>query len=57
MLMYNVIEHSDDYPQTSWGVWQYHKDIPNDNIPNSDLFKFKARITGTTLPNSNTTSV
>ena len=27
-------------------LWPYHKDIANDNIVNSESFKFKARITG-----------
>ena len=28
MLMYNLIEYSDNYPKTSGSLWQYCKDIP-----------------------------
>ena len=29
MPMYNLIEYSDSYSQTSASLWQYHKDEPN----------------------------
>ena len=48
MPMYNLIECSDKYAKTSGSLWQYHKDIPNDNIANSKSLKFKARKTGRT---------
>ena len=28
MLMYNLIEYSDDYSKTSGSLWQYCKEIP-----------------------------
>ena len=28
MLMYNLIEYSDNYSKTSGSLWQYCKDIP-----------------------------
>ena len=58
MLMYNLIEYSDNYSKTSGSLWQYCKDIPGLNNNGdivvfnganaTDLFKFKAKITGQT---------
>ena len=31
MPMYNLIEYSDNYSKISGSLWQYYKDIPNDN--------------------------
>ena len=31
MPMYNLIEYSDNYSQTSGSLWQYYKDEPNNN--------------------------
>ena len=45
MPMYNLIEYSDNYSETSGSLWQYYKDDPN-NIENSELFKYKIKITG-----------
>ena len=56
--MYNLIEYSDNYSETSGSLWQYCKDIPTENnndtivdfnganVTNS--FNFKAKITGQT---------
>ena len=58
MLMYNLIEYSDNYSKTSGSLWQYCKEIPavnNDgdivdfNGANAtDSFNFKTKITGQT---------
>ena len=58
MLMYNVLEYSDNYSETSGSLWQYCKDIPavNNNFDivdfdganATDSFNFKAKITGQT---------
>ena len=32
MLMYNLIEYSDNYSKTSGSLWKYYKDDPNDNM-------------------------
>ena len=58
MLMYNLIEYSDNYAKSTGSLWQYCKDIPardaNDEIIAfdtnnlTDSFKFKAKITGKT---------
>ena len=41
MPMYNLIEYSENYSKTSGGLWQYHRDDPNDIIANSESFKCK----------------
>ena len=45
--MYNLIEYSNNYSKTSGSLWQYYKDDPNNNIENSELFKYKIKITNT----------
>ena len=59
MSMYNLIEYSDNYSETSGSLWQYCKDIPaldnnNNAIVNftdnilTDSFNFKVKIIGQT---------
>ena len=58
MTMHNLIEYSNNYSETSWGLWQYCKDIPavdgdgdivDFNGANAtDSFNFKTKITGQT---------
>ena len=57
MPMYNLIEYSDNYAKTTGGLWQYFRDEPNDNLANSESFKFKVKITGKTPNNDNETDV
>ena len=57
MPMYNLIEYSDNYSKTSGCLWQYYKDIPNDNLARSESFKYKAKLTGKTPNNRNTKDV
>ena len=57
MPMYNLIEYSDNYSETSGSLWQYYKDIPNNNLANSESFKFKVKITGKTPATGNTKDV
>ena len=57
MPMYNLIEYSDNYSKTSGSLWQYYKDDPNDNITDSESFKFKVKITGKTPDDVNTKHV
>ena len=40
MRMYNLIEYSDNYSETSGSVWRYYKDDPSVNVENSEWFKF-----------------
>ena len=57
MPMYNVIEYSDNYSKNSGSLWQYCKDIPNDNIARSESFKYKVKITEKTPADGNTKDV
>ena len=57
MLMYNLIEYSDNYSKSSGSLWQYYKDDPNDNLTDSKSFKFKVKITGKTPAVDNTKDV
>ena len=56
MPMYNLIEYSDNYSDTSRSLWQFKKDkiitnadVTNDN--NAPSFKYKASIIGDTENN------
>ena len=63
MPMYNVIEYSNNYSETSGSLWQYCKEIPavdnnraivDFNGANAtDPFNFKTKITGQTADNNN----
>ena len=53
MPMYNLIEYTDNYSKTSGSLWQYYKDDPNDNMTQSESFKFKIKITGKTPADGN----
>ena len=57
MSMYNLIEYSDIYSKKSGGLWQYCKYEPNDNLANSESFKSKVKITGSTPADGNTKDV
>ena len=52
--MQNLIEFSDNYAKTSKSLWQYYRDKSNNDITNSESFKFKARITGRALVDDST---
>ena len=53
MPMYNLIEYSDNYAKTSGRLWQYYRDEPNNNLANSESFKFKVKITRKTPNDDN----
>ena len=53
MPMYNLIEYSDNYAKTSGSLWQYYRDEPNNNLADSESFKFKLKITGKTPNDDN----
>ena len=57
MPMYNLIEYSNNYWKTIGSSWQYYKDEPNDNLANSESFKSKVKITGSTPAGGNTKDV
>ena len=58
MPMYNLIEYSDNYSETSGSLWQYCKEIPTvnnagnifdfDGANATDSFNFRTKITGQT---------
>ena len=56
MPMYNLIEYSDKYSDTSGSLWQFKRDemINNANVTNDNnapSFKYKASLTGNTENN------
>ena len=57
MPMYNLTEYSDNYLKTSGTWWQYYKDDPNNNLTDSESFKYKVKITGKTPDNGNAKDV
>ena len=57
MPMYNLIEYSGNYVETSESLWQYYRDEPNNDLANSESFKFKVKITGKTPNNDNENGV
>ena len=57
MLMYNLIEYSDNYSKTSGSLRQYYKEEPNDNVTDSESFKSKMKITRKTPADGNTKDV
>ena len=57
MPMYNLREYSNNCSKTSGSLWQHYKDEPNYNIANSESFKFKVKITGSTPVVGNTKDV
>ena len=67
MLIYTLIEYSDNYSKTSESLWQYCKDIPTVNNNGdvvdfnganaTDSFNFKTKITGQTDNNGRIANV
>ena len=57
MSMYNLIEYSNNYSKTLGSLWSYYKNDPNDNITQSESFKYKIKITGQTPVAGNTKDV
>ena len=43
MLLCNLVEYSNDYAKISVRLCRYLKNDPNDDIINSELFKYKSR--------------
>ena len=53
----NLIEYSNNCTKTSGSLRQYCRDEPNDNLVESELFKFNTDITGKTPAAENTKDV
>ena len=51
--LYNLLEYSDNYSETSGSLWQYYRDEPDDNLEDSESFKSKIKITEKTPNNGN----
>ena len=54
--MYKLVEHSDNYSDTSGSLWDIKRDeiVNNANVTNDDgapLFKYKANLIGNTETN------
>ena len=54
MPVYNLIEYTDNNSKTPGKICQYYKDEPNDNLPNSESFKSRVKITGNNPAGGNT---
>ena len=49
MLMYNLLEYSKNYKQTTGSLWDYYRDQPNNPLSTSSKsFEYKTSITGST---------
>ena len=46
--MHNITECSDNYSKTCRSLWQYCRDEANNNMANSESFKFKSKFLGNT---------
>ena len=56
--MYNLIEYSNNYKKTTGSLWTYYRDeltdgrnnnnFPKKNVINSESFKYKTSVTGST---------
>ena len=45
MPMYNLLEYSKNYRNTTGSLWNYYRDEPNDSLSsNSESFKYKTSI-------------
>ena len=43
MPICSLIEYSNNYSKTSRSLWQNYRDDPNDNIAQSESFKYKLK--------------
>ena len=53
MPMYDLKECSNNYSKAPGSLCQYYRDEPNNNITDSESFKFKTKITGSTSTDNN----
>ena len=61
MPMYSLVDYSDNYSETSGGLWQFKRDeVPNNNddltIDNSQSFKYEATLLEKTVNVVNNTN-
>ena len=55
--MYKLIEYNNNYLKRSGSLWQYYRYDTNDNVTQSESFKYKIKITGKFLADGNTKDV
>ena len=49
MLMYNLLEYSENYRKTTGSLWNYYRDEPSNPLSsNSESFKYQTSIQGNT---------
>ena len=51
--MFNLMKYNDNYSKTSESLWQFYRDKSNNNLANSEPFKYKIKITGSTPADGN----
>ena len=44
ILMYDLVEYSDNYSKASGSLWQYYRDQPDDTIINSQSLKSNRKL-------------
>ena len=55
--MYNSIKYTNNNSKISSSLWQHYRDKPNTNLADSETFKSKIKITGSTPADGNTNYV
>ena len=55
--LYNLLEYSVNYANTSGNLWNYFNDIAIDSLKNFESLKYKTSITGKTANDENTKEV
>ena len=56
MPIYNLIEHSDNYSKSFGSLWQYCRDELDDDITDSESFRF-TKTTGNTPTDGNSRNI
>ena len=56
IAMYNILEYSNNYAKMSASLWQYCRDLPDNDIANSESFKVKSLLTNN-ISNDGTVNV
>ena len=41
MPIYDLMKYNDNYAKVSASLWQYYRDRPNDNIADSESYKYR----------------
>ena len=57
MSTYKLTENSKNYAKALGSFWKYNKEVPSDNITDSEVFRFSTKLTGRTPAAVNTKNV